>query len=125
MSNIREEKGYTYSISSGIQTYPGSGLFLITTEAANEYVEPLIKEVYHEITRLQNDLVPPDELSMVKNYMMGEMCRGYESVFSLADAWILNHTSGLPDSFARDSAAAKASASAFNGNSHTVPTLFM
>ena len=26
MSNIREDKGYTYGISSSIQTYPGSGL---------------------------------------------------------------------------------------------------
>lgn len=106
MSNVREKKGYTYGISSGIQTYPGSGLFLITSEAANEYVEPLIKEVYTEITRLQNDLVSSEELSTVKNYMMGEMCRGYESVFSLADAWILNHTSDLPDTFAKDSARA-------------------
>ena len=47
MSNIREDKGYTYGISSSIQTYPGSGLFAIATEAANEFVEPLIKEVYH------------------------------------------------------------------------------
>jgi len=106
MSNIREDKGYTYGISASIQTYPGSSLFVITTEAANEFVEPLIKEVYHEITRLQSDLVPDEELSMVKNYMMGEMCRNYESVFSLVDAWIFNHSFGLPDSYAEDSARA-------------------
>ncbi len=106
MSNIREDKGYTYGISSSIQTYPGSSLFVIATEAANEFVEPLIKEVYHEINRLQNDLVPDEELSMVKNYMMGEMCRNYESVFSLADAWIFNHTFALPDSYVENSAKA-------------------
>ena len=65
-------------------------------------VEPLIKEVYHEIDRLQNDLVPAEELAMVKNYMLGDMCRSYESAFSLADAWIFIHTSGLPDSYVRD-----------------------
>ena len=38
--------------------------------------------------------------------MMGEMCRNYESVFSLVDAWIFNHSFGLPDSYAEDSARA-------------------
>lgn len=54
------------------------------------------------IDRLQNDLVPAEELAMVRNYMLGDMCRSYESAFSLADAWIFIHTSGLPDSYVRD-----------------------
>ena len=102
MSNIREDKGYTYGISAGIMPYPDSGLFVINTETANEFVEPLIKEVYHEIDQLQNDLVPGEELAMVKNYMLGDMCRSYESAFSLADAWIFIHTSGLSSSYVTD-----------------------
>jgi predicted Zn-dependent peptidase len=75
---------------------------LITTETANEYVEPLIKEVYKEIDRLQQELVDEAELTLVRNYMLGEMCRNYESPFSLADAWIYIATSGVDDdSFAR------------------------
>lgn len=53
MSNIREEKGYTYGISAGIAPYPGQGILVINTETANEFVEPLVREVYHEIDRLQ------------------------------------------------------------------------
>lgn len=102
MSNIREEKGYTYGISAGIMPYPDSGLFVINTETANEFVEPLIKEVYREIDCLQNDLVSDKELAMVRNYMLGDMCRSYESAFSLADAWIFIHTSGLSNSYVRD-----------------------
>ena len=82
--------------------YPDSGMFLISTETANEFVDPLIGEVYHEIDRLQNDLVPAEELVMVKNYMLGDMCRSYESAFSLADAWIFIHTSGFSDSYVKD-----------------------
>ena len=74
MSNIREEKGYTYGISAGIVSCPGPEMLVINTETANEFVEPLIREVYHEIDCLQNDLVPEEELAMVKNYMLGEMC---------------------------------------------------
>lgn len=97
MSNIREEKGYTYNISAGIMSYPEQGILVIGAETTNEYVDPLIAEVYYEIDRLQNELVSDEELGMVKNYMSGDMCRGYESAFSLADAWIFVHTSGLQD----------------------------
>lgn len=99
MSNIREEKGYTYGISAGILSYPGQGVLNISAETANEYVEPLITEVYHEIDRLQQELVPDKELDMVRNYMVGEMCRNYESAFSLSDAWIFIHISGLTPDF--------------------------
>lgn len=108
MSNIREDKGYTYGISAGTLFYPGSGMILISTEADNEYVEPLIREVYHEIDKLQVEPVPVSELTMVRNYMLGEMCRNYESPFSLADAWMFIYTSKLDDAyFARSLQAVK------------------
>lgn len=102
MSNIREEKGYTYGISAGIVPYPGQGMLAVSAETANEFVEPLIREVYHEIDRLQNELVSEEELSMVRNYMLGEMCRSYESAFSLADAWMFVQTSGFGDTYFED-----------------------
>ena len=99
MSNIREDKGYTYGISAGVVFYPDSGLLIVSTETDNEYVEPLIQEVYHEIDRLHQDPVSAEELRMVRNYMLGEMCRSYESPFSLSDAWIFIATSGLKDDY--------------------------
>lgn len=99
MSNIREDKGYTYGIASGVVSYPGTGMFIVSTEAANEYVRPLIAEVYTEIDRLQQDLVPAEELEMVKNYMLGDLCRAYEGPLSVTEAWIFTQTAGLPDSF--------------------------
>ena len=36
---------------------------------------------------------------MVRNYMLGDMCRSYESAFSLADAWIFVQVSGLQDTY--------------------------
>lgn len=99
MTNIREDKGYTYSISAGIMFYPDSGLIGISTETDNQYVEPLIHEVYNEIDRLHQEPVSIEELEMVRNYMLGEMCRSYESPFSLSDAWIFIATSELDDSY--------------------------
>ena len=99
MSNIREDKGYTYGIGAGIVSYPGTGILTVSTEAANEYVDSIITEVYREMDKLCNDLVPQEELEMVKNYMLGDMCRSYESAFSLADAWIFVQVSGLQDTY--------------------------
>ncbi len=99
MSNIREEKGYTYGIGAGIVSYPECSMIIISTQAANEYAEPIIQEVYYEVDRLQNEPVSDKELSMVKNYIMGENCRNYEGPFSLADAYICLQSSGLDNDF--------------------------
>jgi predicted Zn-dependent peptidase len=99
MSNIREDKGYTYGIGAGVVNCPGSGVLAITTEADNQYIEAIIGEVYHEIDRLQNDLVPSEEVEMVRSYMLGDFCRAYEGPFSLSEAWIYTETAGLDDGF--------------------------
>lgn len=95
MSNIREEKGYTYGISASLMDNIDSGLFTISTETDNRYVEEIIKEVYKEIDVLQATKVSEEELAKVKSYMLGEFCRGYESAFSIADAHILLYTNKL------------------------------
>ena len=99
MSNIREDKGYTYGIGAGVVNCPGSGVLAITTEADNQYIEAIIREVYYEIDRLQNDLAPNDEVEMVRSYMLGDFCRAYEGPFSLSEAWIYTETAGLDDGF--------------------------
>jgi zinc protease len=99
MSNIREEKGYTYGIYSGFSHEPDSSLLIVTAEASHEYVEPLIKEIYHEIDRLQNELVSEEELTIVRNYMTGALCRTMELSFSAADVYQMQFVNGLPDSF--------------------------
>lgn len=99
MSNIREDKGYTYGIAAGMVSYPGSTLMVVSTEAANEYIEPVIKEVYAEMALLQNEKVPQEELEMVKNYMLGDLCRAYEGAFSIPDAWIFVQTADLKEDF--------------------------
>ncbi len=71
MSNIREDKGYTYNIYAGIDAMIHDGYFYISTEVSKEYVEDTINQIKLEIKRLKSDLVPDDELKMVKNYMAG------------------------------------------------------
>ena len=70
-----------------------------TTEADNSYIDAIIREVYHEMDRMCNDLAPREELEMVRSYMLGDLCRSYEGPFSLSDAWIYVETAGLDDEF--------------------------
>lgn len=86
MTNIREEKGYTYGIGSSITTLKYASYLSIATQTATEYTEPLIKEVFFEIDRLKEELVSAEELEMMKGYLMGEMARLFDGPFSIADA---------------------------------------
>jgi predicted Zn-dependent peptidase len=71
MTNIREDKGYTYDIHSSIDQMIYDGYFSISSETAPEYLEPVIDAIYNEIRQLQHVKIPKEELSMVKNYLMG------------------------------------------------------
>lgn len=99
MSNIREDKGYTYGIGAGVINYPGRSVLAISTEADNRYVDAIIREVYHEMDRLCNELPSQEELDMVKSYMLGDLSRSYEGPFSLSEAWIYVETAGVDDDF--------------------------
>lgn len=96
MANIREEKGFTYGIQAHLTHVPDTGLLVISSETTPENVEPLIHEVYCELKRLKEEIVPEEELERVRAYMMGEMARTYEGAFSLAEAWLHIELSHLP-----------------------------
>lgn len=86
MSNIREEKGYTYGISSFNVSMPQGSYWCIATDVNNEYVETTIDETLKEIHRLQNEPVAKDELTLVKNFLYGDLLRELDGVFSQSDA---------------------------------------
>ena len=96
MKNVREAKGYTYHIGADLVTNTPQVLFMVHCEAQAGKAEEVIDEVHKEMRRLQTELVPDDELRMVRNYMTGEICRNYESAFSLTDAYIFMEHLGLP-----------------------------
>lgn len=86
MSNIREEKGYTYGIGSYNVTMPQAAHWMIATDVNAEATEATITECIKEIRRLQEELVPEEELSLVKSYFNGELLRELDGVFSQSDA---------------------------------------
>lgn len=86
MSNIREEKGYTYGISSFNVSLPLSSYWCISTDVNNKHTEATVDEIFKEIRTLQTELVPKEELELVKSYFHGDLLRELDGVFSQADA---------------------------------------
>ena len=85
MTNIREEKGYTYGIYSMNVSYKHAGLFLISTECGAENWEPALVEIYKEVDRLCNEEVGMEELELVKSFMMGSLQRALDCPFNTMD----------------------------------------
>jgi len=85
MSNIREDKGYTYGIGSGLVSLKHGGYFFISTEVGVDVCSNAITEIYFEMNRLREELVGEEELQLVKNYMLGTFLRNADGPFALAD----------------------------------------
>jgi predicted Zn-dependent peptidase len=85
MSNIREDKGYTYGIGSGLASLQHSGYFFISTEVGVDVCKSAISEIYSEMEKLRKELIPADELELVKNYLLGTFLRSVDGPFAMAD----------------------------------------
>lgn len=85
MKNIREEKGLTYGIFSAIESYREGAAFYIETEINNDLRETGKNEIFKEIKQLREKPLSNDELSLIKNYMIGSFLRGIDGPFSLMD----------------------------------------
>jgi predicted Zn-dependent peptidase len=87
MTNIREEKGYTYGIGSSIVSLQNSGFFFIASEVGSDVTQLAINEIYIELEKLQQDLVSDQELNLVRNYMLGTFLRNLDGPFALSESY--------------------------------------
>lgn len=95
MANIREDKGYTYGIGSGIASLKDAGYFFIATEVGADVCNLALSEIFKEIELLKEELVAEQELNLVRNYMLGSMLGSLENIMSHADKFKNIHFSGL------------------------------
>lgn len=87
MSNIREDKGYTYGIYSYIQNHLQNTAWVISTEAGKDVAEATVEEVYKEMKALREEPIPADELLLVRNYMIGGILGELDGPFQIAAKW--------------------------------------
>ncbi len=99
MSNIREDKGYTYGIHSYFQNHVQQSAWMVSTEAGRDVCEATIQEVYKEMKVLREELVDEEELLLVRNYMMGSILGDLDGPFQIIARWKNYILNGLTDAY--------------------------
>jgi zinc protease len=87
MKNIREEKGLSYGINSGLGMLKNAGYMLIGTDVKKELRQQAIDEIYKEIGLLAKEPIGADELDLVKSYMKGSFIGSLNTPFALAERY--------------------------------------
>ncbi len=70
-SNIREQKGYTYSPYSQVATRRHLAYWLEVADVTTAVTGPSLKEIFYEIDRLRKEPPPAQELKGIQNYLAG------------------------------------------------------
>jgi predicted Zn-dependent peptidase len=99
MSNIREEKGYTYGIYSYLENHMEQSAWIISTEAGRDVCEATIVEVYKEMEILREEPVEDEELLLVQNYMMGSILGDLDGPFHIINRWKTIVLNGLDENY--------------------------
>ncbi len=102
MKNIREEKGFTYGIQSHVVTLKNAAYWVIGTDVKKENTKETIQEIHYEIQQLQENLVPEEELEVVKNYMIGSFLGEINTPFALSDKFKMIYLHGLDYDYYQD-----------------------
>ncbi len=97
--NIREEKGFTYGISSSIVPMLRAGYWVIGTDVDNANVEETCSEIRKEMLLLQSERVGQAELDLVKNYLMGSFTGELTQAFDIAEKIKVIQLEHLPKDF--------------------------
>lgn len=82
---IRDEMGVGYYVRAGNSTSTDSGYFAVSAGVANDRLEEVIRAVMNELSDLKTNLVSDEELSKVKEHIIGMMYLGLESSDDLAE----------------------------------------
>ncbi len=86
VQNIREEKGYTYSIGSGFSYPADTGRFVVSASVRNDVIALTLEEVFAEIERIQTEPLTDEEINDARDGIVGEWVFGLESYQDFVEA---------------------------------------
>lgn len=99
MQNLRERNGFTYGVFSAMVNFQNTGYLAIATQVGTEVTEQALEQIALEIERLRTELIPEQELALVKNIMAGEMMRILDGPFGIADVTTENILCGFDNTY--------------------------
>ncbi len=84
---IREEQGLAYDIGSYFNSYAETGNFVVSAGVDPAQIEPALRAIIGELTRISQQPVPEDELNRIKAYIRGSIILGLEGTAQVA-SWL-------------------------------------
>lgn len=92
ISNIREDKGYTYSPFSRLQPYAETGILTTSADVRNPVTGASFNEITYELNRIATTAPDQQELDRAKRYLIGSQAIRLQSrqavARSLAQIWV-------------------------------------
>ncbi len=98
-SNIREQKGYTYSPFSQITARYRTAYWVEVADVTTAVTGPSLKEIFYEIDRLRKEPPTEDELQGIKNYLAGIFVLQNSSRQGVINQLAFADLHGLPDNY--------------------------
>lgn len=98
-SNIREDKGYTYSPFASISTRFRDSYWFEQADVTTEFTGASLKEIFYEINRLQKEAPTEEELKGIQNYLAGIFVLRNSSPTGIINQLSFLEFHGLPDSY--------------------------
>ena len=98
-TNLREDKGYSYSPDSSISARRGNALWVMSAEITAEHTSEALTEIFREIERLQHEPPAAEELDAIKRYRAGIFVIGNSSPNGVLGQLAFMDLHGLPPEF--------------------------
>jgi zinc protease len=98
-SNIREQKGYTYSPRSIIRSHYHDAYYVQTADVMTDSTGVALREILYEINRLGKEPPTEDELKSVQNYMAGTFILANSSRGGIIGQLAFTRLQGIGDGY--------------------------
>lgn len=95
-TNIREDKGYTYSPFSGVTFNPQDALWTFEADITTAQTGPAMAEVFKEIRRMQTEPVGAEEAKGIRTYLAGIFAIQNSTAGAVAGTLAQRDLLGLP-----------------------------
>jgi predicted Zn-dependent peptidase len=97
--NIREDKGYTYGVSSSFSATEFTNHFIASSSVRTEVTGPAISEFFNEFKAIRDTPVPEEELENAKRAIVAGFALSLESANGVLAQRMLVREYGLPEDY--------------------------
>ena len=94
-TNLREDKGWTYSPNAGVEHLQAASLLTVSAEVATEVTAPSLVEIAYELGRMATLPVSASELEAASRYRTGSTALSLQTQNGLASQLVVLASTGL------------------------------